>query len=890
MTKDPTSSPTLIGLAQTDGDGLCRAITGDVCARAGIPPTELIGQFLFSLFTPAARAAAISAWERIVESRDVGRIDTTLVSPTDSPLPVTVVLTPARSITSITDHWIAVIVERDTPPAATNTELGYLRAELAETKTRLEDQVGALKEELAQANRAKAILLESIEADHRSLIAARDETIAQLTTQLTAARTSAPPTPPEDETALTIAQLRAENLALGERVRSTTDELTTLRHTLTTMTPTSVADATIEQLRGEIAALHASHADLSTRSVAEHASLEAAWREKVTTLATSSATARAETERAHAADRLALAEARSHIATLESTLAKLREEASTATSVLRSEVAAEHARTATLEHRAHEADQRQREATDRAETASVELRKTLRARDDIAAALVQTQAECESLRRELDTTQSRLHELTASLETLHASTSALRHERDSLRTEFAAAEERHRQHHELVWTTADDFFERISTDLVTRLNRLLRTLFSLPEFAPGTPVFSAAEATRTTAEDIVRTLDELRDTWCLDTHKFELQPADFPLRSWWSNLTGRAEFKAAQRDIRLNASNGADLPEAIHIDGTCLDRSLSSLLEYLLTSSDRGTTIECGVRALALAHGDVELRFELTSMSPAGLAGHTPRISVSVAERIIELLGGTLELTNYPGEHQTVTVTLRAPRRMSAAATPLRRRRRREEIEPLPALPVERLSPRRSPARDPMPPPEETEVGASEPPGRAEAAPPTEVEPDPGYASSPPESLSAPPPHTATPPAAPEDESSDGVKPSGLHILIAEDNRINQRTISAIVRAQGHTVTVVGDGRAAVSRFNETPIDLALIDCEMPVLDGYAATREIRALEAPRGRRTPVIAMTVYLDAEVHERCLDAGMDELITKPIQAEELSAILRRLLGHS
>jgi two-component system, sensor histidine kinase and response regulator len=105
-----------------------------------------------------------------------------------------------------------------------------------------------------------------------------------------------------------------------------------------------------------------------------------------------------------------------------------------------------------------------------------------------------------------------------------------------------------------------------------------------------------------------------------------------------------------------------------------------------------------------------------------------------------------------------------------------------------------------------------------------------------------------------------------------LHILLAEDNRVNQRIALHTLEKQGHTVVVVGDGQAALTALAQAPFDLVLMDIQMPVLDGLAATAAIRAQEQTQGAHVPIIAMTAHAMCGDRERCLAAGMDGYVTK------------------
>jgi PAS domain S-box-containing protein len=125
-------------------------------------------------------------------------------------------------------------------------------------------------------------------------------------------------------------------------------------------------------------------------------------------------------------------------------------------------------------------------------------------------------------------------------------------------------------------------------------------------------------------------------------------------------------------------------------------------------------------------------------------------------------------------------------------------------------------------------------------------------------------------------------------RPRGRHrVLVAEDNAINAKLAAHSLRRLGYDVEVVPHGRAALDALAASDYDAVLMDCEMPVLDGYATTREFRSGEPP-GHHTPIIALTASAMAADRERCLEAGMDDYLAKPVWDEHLAAVLRRLVG--
>lgn len=131
----------------------------------------------------------------------------------------------------------------------------------------------------------------------------------------------------------------------------------------------------------------------------------------------------------------------------------------------------------------------------------------------------------------------------------------------------------------------------------------------------------------------------------------------------------------------------------------------------------------------------------------------------------------------------------------------------------------------------------------------------------------------------------PADDGGEHVRP--LHILLAEDNTFNQILATKILAKLGHRVTVVDNGRAAVEAAKSSHFDLIAMDVQMPELDGLQASREIREWEHATGQHVPIIAMTAHAMTGDRERCLAAGMDGYVSKPIRTEELASAIKEVL---
>ena len=131
---------------------------------------------------------------------------------------------------------------------------------------------------------------------------------------------------------------------------------------------------------------------------------------------------------------------------------------------------------------------------------------------------------------------------------------------------------------------------------------------------------------------------------------------------------------------------------------------------------------------------------------------------------------------------------------------------------------------------------------------------------------------------------APAEPAKKAVRP-GLHVLVVEDNAVNQRVAQALLERMGVKVDVAANGLESVERCREKNYDLVLMDCHMPVMDGYTATKEIRSL-AGDVRRVPIVALTAGVSAEERKKAFAAGMDGFLAKPVNREELASTLANL----
>jgi PAS domain S-box-containing protein len=122
-----------------------------------------------------------------------------------------------------------------------------------------------------------------------------------------------------------------------------------------------------------------------------------------------------------------------------------------------------------------------------------------------------------------------------------------------------------------------------------------------------------------------------------------------------------------------------------------------------------------------------------------------------------------------------------------------------------------------------------------------------------------------------------------------LSILLVEDNPVNQKVAAAMLKRRGHRVAVASNGREALETLDKEPVDMVLMDVQMPEMDGFEATEHIRDREKANGGHIPIVAMTAHAMKGDREKCLAAGMDDYVSKPIKGEDLFTVVEKLAGE-
>ncbi len=341
------------------------------------------------------------------------------------------------------------------------------------------------------------------------------------------------------------------------------------------------------------------------------------------------------------------------------------------------------------------------------------------------------------------------------------------------------------------------------------------------------------------ADHLLSLLNDILDFSKIESSKLLLDEMEFDLRELLDKLVRTLEPVARQKALSLFAEIDPGLPRHVSGDPTRLRQVLLNLLgnaikfteagHVQLRASDDGdgqvrfSVIDTGIGIPKEKHRSVFESFVQADGGTARKFGGTG-LGLAISDRLVRLMGGTIEIASEVGVGSTFSFSIRLRRAVE---------RERASSHQNSAAPVA--------LRAIVP----ESAGLAENPGLEATRPP----------------------HTS------------------LKILIAEDNRVNQRLAKTLLEKAGHEVAVVSDGSEAVTACMQQAFDAVLMDVQMPGMDGLAATSAIRKAEQGQ-RRTPIIALTAHAMRGDRERCLAAGMDDYITKPINVKQLLSRLGAL----
>jgi signal transduction histidine kinase/CheY-like chemotaxis protein len=491
------------------------------------------------------------------------------------------------------------------------------------------------------------------------------------------------------------------------------------------------------------------------------------------------------------------------------------------------------------------------------------------------------------------------------------------------------------------------FLSNMSHEIRTPLNGIIGMCQLFADSGPSELQRSYVQTMQTSADALLSLVNDLLDLAKIESGHFTLEQTAFSIVDLVESTVQIVAAKAHQKGVAVAVDTGdVDLADTVVGDPGRLRQLLLNLLGTAVKFTDRGeivvslrsveprgasTVFRCSVRdtgiGIPYAHqGTIFRPFRQADASTSRQFGGTG-LGLSIARELASLMGGELGLASEPGVGSDFwfTVVLDAPAglgtehprldpipvwivdRHAATAEAIASCLRRWGAMPVvystepPAWPGGPVPPAvvlvdetwpegetllRAIARAPGRPRVVLLQALGAPPGRKAVVgiPAARLEKPIRQAAL----LSAmraasgvargPQPAQAGP--------IDSLLPGKPHVLVVEDNPVNQLIASHLLRKLGAVVTVAGDGHEAVELTAANRFDLIVMDCQMPGLDGYDATRLIRARE--QGARTPIIALTAHAMLGDREQCLAAGMDAYLTKPIHAATLRQTLQQLLG--
>lgn len=368
----------------------------------------------------------------------------------------------------------------------------------------------------------------------------------------------------------------------------------------------------------------------------------------------------------------------------------------------------------------------------------------------------------------------------------------------------------------------------------------------------GEDVRSVAKL-KTAADYIAKLTTTVVDALNLEYRQERLAHEKIILKRFITQLSGLFEFKASQQDISLDSNVSAEIPEAVYGDVERLEHALSTLLGNVLKLLPNQSSIKLAItllkRQAEVCHLDFSIvcggitditeRQQICALAASSTVFATQNsdgLGFAMCRKILDLMGSKLDVAE---EQDSIRMHFVLPLALTE--------QRRDEVPAYPSGPqITRAA-----------------ADVAPPPVRLDAA--------------------FPPPE----PAAPANTRTFAAsEPRRLKVLLAEDNRINQNFITRILKRHNHEVVLAVNGKEACQKAEKDYYDLILMDCQMPQMDGYQATRTIRSYQQSRAQRSTILGMSAHLDMDGRDRCISAGMDEYVSKPIQEERLIELLQRL----